>query len=285
MQPLNIGHYVLGIEGLALLRTWIHPERGAADARVQELASFAADRSGGPLAYRVPIPEQDVTTGYTQWAATYDAMPNPLIQVEEPIVRRAIDALAPGVALDAACGTGRHTAYLLERGHRVVAVDATQAMLEQARQRASAADLRVGALEAIPLDDGSVDASVCALALTHVADLRPAIRELARVTRRGGRVILSDQHPMMEMLGGSAFYVSADGGFAYVTTYYHPISSYLDAFSEAGLGVMRCDEPCWTATSVATMLASGGLGGIADDAFRGALVGMPSALVWVLIRS
>jgi 2-polyprenyl-3-methyl-5-hydroxy-6-metoxy-1,4-benzoquinol methylase len=48
-----------------------------------------------------------------------------MIDIEQPVVRRILDGLPVGTALDAACGTGRHTAYLHELGHRVIGIDAS----------------------------------------------------------------------------------------------------------------------------------------------------------------
>lgn len=65
--------------------------------------------------------------GYRAWSTTYDEPDNPLIEVEEPAVRRILDRLPPGDALDAACSTGRHARYLATRGHRVIGVDNSSA--------------------------------------------------------------------------------------------------------------------------------------------------------------
>ena len=80
--------------------------------------------------------------GYQGWAPTYDDPGNQLIDIEGPIVREILASLPVGVALDAACGTGRHAAYLAELGHRVIGVDSSPEMLsvaagEAARRRAA----------------------------------------------------------------------------------------------------------------------------------------------------
>jgi hypothetical protein len=56
--------------------------------------------------------EAGTEEGYRAWAATYVEPDNPLIGVEKPLVRRILDHIPPGSALDAACGTGRHAEYL-----------------------------------------------------------------------------------------------------------------------------------------------------------------------------
>ena len=71
------------------------------------------------------------TEGYGSWAEFYDEAANELIDVEQPIVQGILDGLPRGVALDAACGTGRHTTYLASLGHAVIGVDSSSAMLER----------------------------------------------------------------------------------------------------------------------------------------------------------
>ena len=103
-----------------------------------------------------------------------------MIHAEQPVVHALIEAIAPGNALDAACGTGRHTKYPVERGHTVIGVDASNEMLARARTDLPHAELRIGDPRALPLETASIDLGVCALALTHCESLGAPIAELAR---------------------------------------------------------------------------------------------------------
>lgn len=279
----SAGHYVLGTEGLALLRTWLVADDETLGRRIDELARMASAPAAPPMTIRLDVPELDVAAGYARWATSYDAAANPLIRVEEPAVRALLDRMAPGRALDAACGTGRHTAYLVSRGHRVAGVDATPAMLEKARARVPSADLRLGDLARLPFEDGAFDLAVCALALSHLPDPDPAIAELARVLRPGGTLVVSDLHPTMLLLGGTGFFVDASGQAGNVRSFHHSHARYLAAFRRAGLAVVDCVEPTIAAEDLAAL--SGGLVGFAEEAFRTAWVGMPNAIVWSLVRS
>ena len=69
----------------------------------------------------------------------------------------AVD-LAGASVLDVGCGNGDFCALALARGARVSGIDAAPAMIETARERAPAADLRVGRAEALPFEDGAFDA-------------------------------------------------------------------------------------------------------------------------------
>lgn len=111
--------------------------------------------------------------------------------------------------LDAACGPGLYAAELIRRGAQVVGFDSSPRMVELARARASEGEFRVQELgQPIGwLPDASVDLALCALAMEHVDDRVAALRELRRVLRPDGALVLSGQHPVGIWLrhGGSYF--------------------------------------------------------------------------------
>lgn len=99
------------------------------------------------------------------------------------------------VVADLGCGTGNASEYLAELCAQVIAIDRSEGMLAAARKRlAGARNIRFvrGELEALPLPDRSVDATVCVLVLHHLDRPIVALREMARVLRadRGGGVAL-----------------------------------------------------------------------------------------------
>jgi ArsR family transcriptional regulator len=99
---------------------------------------------------------------------------------------------------DLGCGTGSVTAALAPFVARVVAVDTSAAMLQAARKRLHGADnvdLRRGELEALPIDDGRLDAAMVMLVLHHLPEPASALTEVARVLRPGGRVLIVDMLP------------------------------------------------------------------------------------------
>jgi SAM-dependent methyltransferase len=274
--------YIIGTEGLALLRGWLR-DQGSTDERLAEIEGFLRDRATHPvLAVDLPVPEVGVRDGYAKWAQTYDAAPNPLILVEEPVVREILDRVPPGRALDGACGSGRWAMELAVRGHAVTGVDETPEMLELARCKVPGAEFRSGRLELLPLDAGSVDLAICALALAHCPDLRAPVRELARVLRPGGRLVVTELHPFNVILGGGALFQKSDGGYGLVRGHAHGHGDYVTAFVAAGFEVIRCVEPVWKDEDVP--LLSGQMSGIAPEAFRHAYVGLPGALVWEVVR-
>ena len=95
---------------------------------------------------------------------------------------------------DLGCGTGQVSAALAPFVARVIAVDASAAMLQAAKKRLHGfdnIDLRRGELEALPIDDGRLDAATLMLVLHHVPEPARALAEVARVLKPGGRVIIA----------------------------------------------------------------------------------------------
>jgi SAM-dependent methyltransferase len=275
------GHYFLGVEGLALARFCLRDSASIAP-RVDEVLQIAATMDDFPNSLSIPMIEHDIDEGYTIWAGSYDG-PNPAIEAEQPLVQAMLDAAGVGVALDAACGTGRHAARLVELGHRVIGVDATDAMLAIAREKVPEADFRRGRLEQLPVDDASVDLITCSLALTHVPDLRPVMQEFARVLKPGGTAVLSDIHPFNVMIGGGvAGFPGAEltDGVPYVVNLTHQMGDYLRAFDEAGLSVADCLEPPWGDAQLSRLPGYP----IYPDACRQAFSDLPYLLVWRLTR-
>ena len=80
------------------------------------------------------------------WNAHY-AGPDYLDPPPDPLLVELADTLAPGRALDLACGTGRHAIYLARLGWRVTAVDAAPAGIDRLRRAAPEVDALVADLE------------------------------------------------------------------------------------------------------------------------------------------
>lgn len=100
--------------------------------------------------------------------------------------------------VDLGCGTGPVAEALAPFVRRVVGVDGSEAMLELAAgrlQRFDNVELRHGSLEAPPLEDASVDVATLCLVLHHVDDPALVLREVHRILRPGGRVLIVDMLP------------------------------------------------------------------------------------------
>jgi SAM-dependent methyltransferase len=118
--------------------------------------------------------------------------------LEFPATSSMIPDVDDSRVLDAGCGTGVYTAYLLDHGAEVVGLDASEEMLSHAREAVGDhAEFRQADLgEALDFDDDSFDGVVSALALGYLEDWESLFAEFARILRPGGFVVFSTGHPL-----------------------------------------------------------------------------------------
>jgi ubiquinone/menaquinone biosynthesis C-methylase UbiE len=113
-----------------------------------------------------------------------------------------VDALDPQPGehvLDVGCGAGHLAELAAGAGARVTGIDLSPRLIEVAKARAQAGgyeiDYRVGDAENLDVEDGSFDKVVSSVAMIFAPDHEAAARELARVTRPGGRLTFSAWTP------------------------------------------------------------------------------------------
>ena len=153
---------------------------------------------------------------------------------------------------DLGCGSGILSAELSVFVQQVIGVDNSEPMLIAAQQRTeglSNIDLRKGELTALPIDDGSVDATLCVIVLSYIQDTGASIAEMVRVLKPGGRIVIVDllahnRDPFRRQMG------QIHSGF---TT-----DRLTERFKEAGLINIACRPlpPVSDATGPALLLAA-----------------------------
>ncbi|HEY1758353.1 MAG TPA: class I SAM-dependent methyltransferase [Bryobacteraceae bacterium] len=130
---------------------------------------------------------------YRRLAEDYDASPNALIALEQRTMAPLLPvSLERHTVVDVAAGTGRWAQHCAKRGARIIAVDLCHEMLCRASRHAVQGGLVQADAEWLPLPDASADIVICAFAVGYA----PAcFAELARITRKGGMLLVSDVHP------------------------------------------------------------------------------------------
>lgn len=132
------------------------------------------------------------------WGARAEDWAAYVEQVGLPLFGAALDAarVTSGTRLlDAGCGAGLLALLASLRGAQVAALDAAPGLLAVARQRLPGGEVREGDLEALPFADSSFDAATAVNSIFYAEDMAAAIRELARVVRPGGRVVVTAWGP------------------------------------------------------------------------------------------
>lgn len=135
-----------------------------------------------------------------QFGAAAAAYSSSLVHSDPAALRRVVELTGPqpaDVVLDIATGTGNTALALAPHVARVIAYDMTPEMLAETARLAAARGLanvatRQGTAEALPFPDATFDIVTVRQAPHHFADVRAAVREMARVAKSGARVLFVD---------------------------------------------------------------------------------------------
>ena len=184
--------------------------------------------------------------GYDRWAAIYDVDENPLVALEEPWVDRLLGEVRGLSLLEVGCGTGRHAIRLASRGAVVRALDFSTVMLERARQKPGAENVRFQLHDLaapLPFPEHTFDRVLCALVLDHISNLNSLFGEMRRVCRPSGRVVITAMHPAMMLRGVQArFRDPQSGEEVRPASVPNQLSDYVMAAARAGFAFDHLSE-------------------------------------------
>jgi SAM-dependent methyltransferase len=135
-------------------------------------------------------------TAYRLWAPSYDTDPNPLLALEARMARDLMPNILSSTIIDVGCGTGRAMVHCHSRGAQIFGADPSFEMLAEARKKPEVSTCVVQAEASyLPFAPDIADLTVCSFALSYFADLERSLAELSRITKRTGRIFISDLHP------------------------------------------------------------------------------------------
>src|SRR6266567_2530321 len=161
-------------------------------------SSTFANRSGrvSEVATRVVRELTDATLAYSLLAPTYDELPNPMLSLEQRILRGLLPDLRGKQLVDLGCGTGRWLHELAASAKGATGIDASPEMLRVAGGRVSSGCTFMHAsCPPIPLPTAFADVVICSFLGSYVADAHALAEELYRISRPDTEIFLSDLHP------------------------------------------------------------------------------------------
>jgi SAM-dependent methyltransferase len=207
----------------------------------------------------------DIAEWYRELYCVEPVMDDPFY----PAVQGLLGDIAGQRVCDLACGEGRVSRHLADRGARVTGIDLSGRLLamagERERDRPRGVTYVRDDAQGLPAVRGAVfDGVVCHMALMDIPELAPTVRAVARVLRPGGWFAFSILHPCYhtrpsgEVTGadGTVFRTVSEyftegfwrsdqrpGPPGRVGSYHRTLGTYVNTLAEAGLAVERVDEP------------------------------------------
>lgn len=186
----------------------------------------------------------EIQKAYNEWSNSYDADNNLTRDLDQQVTREALANLHFNSILEIGCGTGKNTAFLAQIGRSVHALDFSQGMIEKAKEKVQAKNVRFSVADITkkwPGNDGEFDIIVCSLVLEHIEDLAFIFSEAARVLQNKGSFFVNELHPFKQYEGSKARFYREDETIE-VEAFVHHISEFTNAATPNGLTLVKLNE-------------------------------------------
>lgn len=187
----------------------------------------------------------NIRRAYDQWSRTYDRDHNLTRDLDHQVLRRVLGRRRFEAIVEAGCGTGKNTRLLARLGRRVTALDFSEGMLAQARDKLRGHDhvefLAADLARRWPCPSQSADLVNCDLVLEHLRNLDGVFAEGARVLREGGWFFICELHPTRQYLGKAARFQTGDS-VTTIPAFVHHVSDFTEAARRAGLTIAALCE-------------------------------------------
>jgi SAM-dependent methyltransferase len=167
------------------------------------------------------------------------------------------------MALDVGCGEGRFCRILRQHGIEAFGIDPTLPLLEEARRRDPGGRYLSGRAERLDFENDHFDLVVSYLTLIDIPDFRTAIREMTRVLRPGGSLLIANITSFVSTCAADGWVRDAEGRHLHykldryldefpqwlewdgicIENWHRPLGAYMSTLLENGLVLRFFEEP------------------------------------------
>ena len=172
-----------------------------------------------------------IQDAYNEWSGIYDTNINLTRDLDSTLTYNLLADQQFDHILELGCGTGKNTQFFVQIGRNVHALDFSQGMIEKAKEKVRADNVRFSMADLTkqwPCEDNAYDLISCNLVLEHIPDLAHIFSEAARVLRSGGKFLINELHPFKQYQGTKARFERADETIE-VDVFVHHISDFTNA--------------------------------------------------------
>ena len=185
-----------------------------------------------------------IQNAYNNWSEIYDTNINLTRDLDQKVTRDLLASLQFDSILELGCGTGKNTEFFAEIGRHVHALDFSAGMLEKAKEKVTAKNVRFSVADLNqrwPCKDEDYDLISCNLVLEHIADLNHIFSEAFRVLKFDGKFFINELHPFKQY-GGTKARFERGAEIIKVDAFVHHISEFTNAAAECGLTLVKLNE-------------------------------------------
>jgi len=187
----------------------------------------------------------NIQDSYNEWAEIYDSNENLTRDLDEKVTRETLSNFRFKSILEIGCGTGKNTVFLAQLGEKVHALDFSQGMIEKAKEKVKAGNVRFEMADLTQrwnCANAAYDLVVCNLVLEHIRDLDHIFSEAARALESKGRFFVNELHPFRQYRGTKARFERNETTTVEVDAFIHHISDFTKAASANSLKMVRFNE-------------------------------------------
>lgn len=180
---------------------------------------------------------------YNLWAAQYDTNRNRTRDLEAVALREMLPGQRFEHCLEIGCGTGKNTKWLASRTANLTAVDLSEEMLAQAKQKITSGSVQFRQHDINkPWPFGcDHDLITFSLVLEHIADLQLIFEKAAACLVPGGYLYVGELHPFKQYTGTRARFETGQG-LQEVECFDHHVSAFTGAGWSQGLELLSLNE-------------------------------------------
>jgi ubiquinone/menaquinone biosynthesis C-methylase UbiE len=185
-----------------------------------------------------------VQKAYNSWAEQYDTNLNKTRDLEAKTLRAALANITFENCLEIGCGTGKNTAWFIEKANHVTAVDLSEEMLAKAKEKINSA--KVQFVQADITGDWTFtnrlyDLVSFSLVLEHIEDLDAIFQKVSAALQPGGHVYIGELHPFKQYTGSKARF-DTEEGTQVVQCFNHHVSDFIQPAKKYGLVPVDINE-------------------------------------------
>jgi SAM-dependent methyltransferase len=184
-----------------------------------------------------------IEKAYNEWASQYDTNKNKTRDLEALALAETLEEISFDKCLEIGCGTGKNTAWLIQKAGQVLAIDLSAGMLEKAKAKipSERVTFRQADITKSWNFGNGFDLVSFSLVLEHIENLDPVFEEAGKALKTGGYVYIGELHPFKQY-GGTKARFDTENGRQEVTCFTHHISDFIKAGKKYGFELTNINE-------------------------------------------